>query len=580
MDRPGDSSERFSRHLREILLRGEGPHSDRITGHAVRAAALTAARGTRSVGIGAGSLARETAEGTVRAVGAMGGEAGAFVRDTVIGVIQGTGEAVTISRPVVREVVLGAIRGSTRLKSDIGDAGREAVAGAIEGTASFDINNSEAVAAAVEGAVEAVAEAGGDLGDAARITVGGVVSGVSAAGGDVEAAARDATDALITHVACSEQGVNEITGLAESAVEAVLEEADSNDAVGGELAAAAARGAVEAAYRVGPVHGDTVRASVISSIRDPRTAVALDLERQLPNIAEQLSNELPPRSTAWRLRAMLRAVRLFFSAGGIDLAASLAYFTVLSLFPLVALVIMAATIFVDSEAVSGKLAEILSYYFPGSTDLIRGAIENLLSNSIAIGLVSLATIVVGANGLIQGANRALNRVFGTELRKIVRSTAIQTLTMMLLAILFLMSIWLTASFQTAVSISEGFLNSTETAATLASVILGILSTVLPVVLTVAVFAIVYHHLPNTRVEWRDATFGAVVAVVLFEGVKYVSFWFTGVIAERSAIYGPVASVMVLLMWAYIGGVVFLYGAALTRVAGELRPHGSLGATGR
>ena len=131
-------------------------------------------------------------------------------------------------------------------------------------------------------------------------------------------------------------------------------------------------GAVDAAYRVGPVHGDTVRASVISSICDPRTAVALDLERQLPHIAEQLSNELPRRSAAWRLRAMLRAVRLFFNAGGIDLAASLAYFTVLSLFPLVALVLVAATIFVDSEAVSGKLTEILSYYFPGSTDLIRG----------------------------------------------------------------------------------------------------------------------------------------------------------------------------------------------------------------
>ncbi len=124
--------------------------------------------------------------------------------------------------------MLGAIRGSTRAKSDIGDAGREAVADAIEGTASFDIDNSEAVAAAVEGAVEAVAEAGGDLGDAARVTVGGVVSGVSAAGGDVEAAARDATHALITHVASSEQGVGEIAGLAQSAVEAALEEADRN----------------------------------------------------------------------------------------------------------------------------------------------------------------------------------------------------------------------------------------------------------------------------------------------------------------------------------------------------------------
>ena len=91
------------------MLQGEGAHGNRITGHAVRSAALLAARKTRSVGIGACSLARETAEGAVRAVGAMGGEACAFVRDTVIGVLYGTGEAVTISRPVVREVVLGAI---------------------------------------------------------------------------------------------------------------------------------------------------------------------------------------------------------------------------------------------------------------------------------------------------------------------------------------------------------------------------------------------------------------------------------------------------------------------------------------
>ncbi|MDE2843207.1 MAG: YihY/virulence factor BrkB family protein, partial [Chloroflexota bacterium] len=42
--------------------------------------------------------------------------------------------------------------------------------------------------------------------------------------------------------------------------------------------------------------------------------------------------------------------------------------------------------------------------------------------------------------------------------------------------------------------------------------------------------------------------------------------------QRDVIYGPVASAVVLLMWGYYAGVIFLYGAALARVSGELRPR--------
>ena len=57
----------------------------------------------------------------------------------------------------------------------------------------------------------------------------------------------------------------------------------------------------------------------------------------------------------------------------------------------------------------------------------------------------------------------------------------------------------------------------------------------------------------------------------FESAKHIFFWFTGIATQRNVVYGPIASFVVLLMWAYIAGMIFLYGAALTRAAAGLRP---------
>ena len=66
-------------------------------------------------------------------------------------------------------------------------------------------------------------------------------------------------------------------------------------------------------------------------------------------------------------------------------------------------------------------------------------------------------------------------------------------------------------------------------------------------------------------------FGATVGIVLFEIAKHLFFWFTNLTSQRNAVYGPIASIVVMMTWAYIAGMIFLYGAAITRTAGELRP---------
>lgn len=285
----------------------------------------------------------------------------------------------------------------------------------------------------------------------------------------------------------------------------------------------------------------------------------------------RLSRELPRKRGAWRGAAIARAVRILLQAGGIDLAGSLAYFTILSLLPAVALVIMAIAFLGDPEVLRERLTEVLLYYFPTSQSLIHDAVENLLRGSLAIGLVAFASLVMGANGLFMAATRALNRVFGVETQKVLRITVLQVTLTTTIVLLLLLSIGVSASLQLAVRFSEGITESTGAVSGIVVLALGAVSALLPAFFTMVLFALVYYLMPNVRLEWRNAVFGAVTAIVLFEAGKHLFFWFTGLAAQRNAVYGPISSFVLLLMWGYIAGMIFLYGAALTRAAGELRP---------
>ncbi len=270
---------------------------------------------------------------------------------------------------------------------------------------------------------------------------------------------------------------------------------------------------------------------------------------------------------------MFRAVRILLEAGGIDLAGSLAYFTVLSLFPAVALVVMTIALYGDPEAIHRQVTSVLLYYFPTSRDLIEDAVENLFQGSLAIGIVAFAGVAMGANGLFMAANRSVNRVFGVETQRIVTRTVLQVLISTVLAVLFLLSIGVSASLQLAMRFSEGIARTAGELSAVPVVALGAASALLPAFFTMLVFAFVYFRMPNTRVEWRNAMFGALAAIVLFEAGKHLFFWFTGLAGQRSVVYGPIASFVVLLTWGYAAGLIFLYGAAMARAAAELRPRG-------
>lgn len=566
------NSEQLSERARETLSRSGRIRRGQTTRSVMRLASILSIDGTRSVGRRASVGAREAVEGAVQALGAMGGETRSFVRDAVIGVIEGSAQVMTISAPGVKDIVVGGIRGSRRIRSDVRDTGRDVVAGAIVGAESVGFDDTEAVTAVVEGAVEGFEAVGGELADATRSTIRGIVSGVAATGGDVATATRDATLVLVARAAVTEPTVSRIIEVAVSSIDAVFLEACRSADIGDEVMIAAASGVVGAAYRIDRPCGDRVREAVMQRVSQPNIDLPPRIRRRLPQIEAQLTSELSPTQGAWRGRAIVKAVPLLYNAGAVDLAASLAYFTIIAIFPLIALLIMGIAILGNPEAIRFWILESLIHYFPASGELIQQAITSLFSGSLAFGIVALVSILFGANGMFRAANRAINRVFGIGNQSVLQTTIIEMAVATLFGITFLLSIFLTAFLHTAISVSQGFAVTPWSISNLIAIMLGVVSTVLPIAITALTFTFVYHHLPNTTVAWRDATFGALIAIVLFEVAKHLFFWFTGLVSHRGIVYGPIASFVVLLMWAYVASLVFLYGAALTKISGELRPR--------
>lgn len=532
----------------------------------------SALRRTRRFGAGASSAAVDAVNGAIRATDEITGEATGFVRDAVIGVMESTERVAKVGRPVVKDVVSAAVRSSTELGGSMPEVSQRAVEGAIVGAASIGVHSEDASAQASAGVVEAVRELGGNFQDVVAPAVHGVVIGVIATSGDMFQSTRDTAASLLASGAKSGEDVERVARII---VREVIRASrtygvSSTDAVMG-----AAQGCVEAAYAHGTETGDSVRLAIMSVVDAPVSRLTPSIRDSITDALAELSEQLRDRPQSWRGVALWRAIKTLMAVNGIDTGAALAYYMLLALFPLVALVIVGLSSFIDASVIRTTVAEVVVFYFPSSKDFLEEAIDHLFEARLAASLIAIGAMLFGAQGLFMAANRGVNRVFDCAPRRIIDVT-LSTFAIVFLGVwLFLTSVGLTFVLQ----ISLGVLQDLPTVGVpldrFVIVVAHVASVATPFLIASIVFIVVYRYLPNREVGWSDATFGGIVTVILFELAKYLFFWFANLASQRSLLYGSVSSVILLLVWSHFAGLIFLYGAALTKEASDLRPQGTV-----
>ena len=259
------------------------------------------------------------------------------------------------------------------------------------------------------------------------------------------------------------------------------------------------------------------------------------------------------------------------------LGAALAFYTALSLAPMLLVVVGIAGLLFSEDAAQGQVAQQIA----GSVgDDNAKTIEDLMvaSRSKTGGLLStilgLVSLIVGATGVFIQLQDAINTIWDykadekdqkwlgivTELKnRLLSFTMICSMAFMLLVSL---------AFSAFLTGLGGWINSKLP---YGSLWMRLLNCGLSFALTTAMFAMIFKLLPKPKVAWRDVWVGAVVTALLFNLGKYLIGLYMGMAAVGSP-YGAAGSFVVLLMWIYFSTQILLFGAEFTQIFS--RTHGS------
>ncbi len=236
-------------------------------------------------------------------------------------------------------------------------------------------------------------------------------------------------------------------------------------------------------------------------------------------------------------------------------AASLAYFTLFSLFPLILLAVAIASLWLDPLVIEADILQQLEFIAPGLRALLGDNLVQIVESRRTITGLALITFVWGSSNIFWGVTRTLDEIWSVDgQRSGWRHRGIAILLALGGTVLLLI-----ASFgQSTVSVvlnqfvPEVWLRYRAYTNVLFSITLDVL-----------IFGLLYLYLPHRKLRWRDILPGAVAGGILWELAKrFFVLFLTSYLTVTNLLYGSVTALMAFLFWSYSTGLIFQFGAYL------------------
>jgi membrane protein len=274
---------------------------------------------------------------------------------------------------------------------------------------------------------------------------------------------------------------------------------------------------------------------------------------------------------------------LFIAAGKgfmedrvMKLSASLAYYTIFSLTPLIIIIISAVSLFLgDNMDPNTKLfSEISKMVGSEAANQLKSFVNNAnLSGKSTIGLiVGVATLVIGSTAIFIEIQDSINQIWKVKAvpkrgwkklitNRLLSFSLIASLGFLLLVSLVINSIVVGIGDKLAVYASKiGIAKVSE-------LLMLIVTNALTLAVVTTIFAIIFKVLPDVNLKWRPALVGALFTAILFSLGKYV----IGIYIEKGnpgSAFGAASSIIVILVWIYYTSVILYFGAEFTQAYAE------------
>jgi len=248
------------------------------------------------------------------------------------------------------------------------------------------------------------------------------------------------------------------------------------------------------------------------------------------------------------------------------LSASLAYYSIFSLAPLLLVVIAIAGLVFGQDAARHQLAQSIQQL---AGEQAGKAIEGMAAShgqrgtSLFATVFGLVVLLFGASGVFGELKNALNAVWGVAVKpgkswmRLVRDRLLSFGMVLGIGFLLLISLVVTAALAALSTYMRGLLEWPPAVLHTADFLISL-------AVVAVLFAMIFKLLPNVKVRWHDVWIGAVGTALLFALGQFLIGLYLGK-SSISSTYGAAGSVIIVLLWIYYSGCILFFGAEFTKI---------------
>jgi membrane protein len=248
------------------------------------------------------------------------------------------------------------------------------------------------------------------------------------------------------------------------------------------------------------------------------------------------------------------AVERFSALRGVEGSASIAFFTIFGLPPLLIVLVSVASYYLEIPDIQEQIIQAVREILPIPPDLIIEFLEGVLNQRGAVGIIGLIGLAWAGSGVLMSLTANINRAWPTaKIRNVVENRLIAFL-MIGMFILFI-------AVSSILSTVAAFFSQFDIPEVDFSAPVGMITDIIFFALRFALFLALYFFVPKTKVKKRAAFWAAVFASVAWEVTAYGFNWyFQSGLANYNFLYGSLGTLVALMFWIYLNCLILVFGA--------------------
>ena len=251
----------------------------------------------------------------------------------------------------------------------------------------------------------------------------------------------------------------------------------------------------------------------------------------------------------------------FFNEDSLAVSASIAYHSLLSIFPFLLLLITVSSFLMTQEVLAARLAMIFDRFLPVRADFIFRNISGVTQVYSKVGGVSLLLLLWSSSGIFLPLEKALNRAWQVEKQRgWVQRHLLALETALVIGIIFFLSsliVGVNVYVHNWVRIGSNLFPSLLVAFAYHAAVIAVTFT-----LTLTMFVVLFKVLPNRHMSFLHVFPSALMTAIFWEAARSL---FTLLLPSFNyrQVYGSIGVVVALMTWVYISSAVTLFGAQVS-----------------